>query len=140
VNDLLAPQVRRLFGSLAHAGPPGDVGEGGEGGEGGGAERWVHGEAGRQVRGTRVRFELRLADGRVSAARYQAYGCPHTLAVCEWLAQQLEAGPATSLGGPQDWSRQLGVPTMKLGRLLVVEDALRAALAAGGITTEVVKT
>ena len=126
MNDLLAPQVRRLFGSLAHAGLPGDAGE---------AERWVHGEAGRQVRGTRVRFELRLADGRVTAARYQAYGCPHTLAVCEWLAQQLEAGPATSLGGPQDWSRQLSVPTMKLGRLLVVEDALRAALAAGGITT-----
>jgi hypothetical protein len=125
-GDLLDPQVRRLFGSLAHAGQAEDAGD---------AERWVHGEAGREARGTRVRFALRLRDGRVLAARYQAYGCPHTLAVCEWLAQELEAGRVALLEGPEDWSRRLGVPMVKLGRLLVVEDALRAVLAAGGIST-----
>jgi hypothetical protein len=120
MNDLLTPQVRRLFGSLEHAGHAGQAAQAGH---------WVHAEAGRQVRGTWVRFELRLQDGRVTAARYQAYGCPHTLAACEWLAQELEAGQGASMGRPEDWSRRLGIPIVKLGRLLVVEDALRAALA-----------
>ena len=96
-SDLLEPQIRALFVALDHAGElsgatpkPGRV---------------VRGEAGREALGTRVRFSLRLAEGRVAAVRYRAYGCPHTLATCEWL------------------------PPAKLGRLLVIEDALQAALA-----------
>jgi len=122
--DPLSSQVRGLFGSLTHAGSaPADA-----------ATRTVQGEAGGEARGTRVRFELSLRDGRVVAARYQAYGCPHTLAVCEWLAQELEAGRVALLGSPEDWLRRLGVPIVKLGRLLVVEDALRAVLSVGGIS------
>ena len=63
----------------------------------------------------------------MKAARFQAWGCPHTLAVAAWLTQQLpgrKAGQALP-GTPADWARALEVPTEKLGRLLVVEDALR---------------
>src|SRR5262249_53187911 len=95
-------------------------------------QQYVQGEAGREQRGTRVRFALQLQNGMILRARYQAYGCPHTLAACEWLAQGLEAGRWASLGGPADWCRALGIPIVKMGRLLVVEDALRAALAAAG--------
>ena len=67
----------------------------------------------------------------MKAARFKAYGCPHTLAVVDWLTQQLpgrtrDEGPP---GTPVSWAEALSVPTEKLGRLLVVEDALLACFA-----------
>jgi hypothetical protein len=117
-GDPLGAEVRRLFGALRHAGEPA------------GSAPLVCGEAGREQRGTRVRFMLQLAGARVLQARYRAYGCPYTLAACEWLATRLEGGERGSLGAPADWARQLKIPPARLGRLLVVEDALVAALAA----------
>jgi cysteine desulfurase len=88
------------------------------------------GRAGRQADGTSVCFELRIADGIVKSARFSAYGCPHTVAVAAWLCDELQGfrPDAGTLGTPQDWARQFDVPAEKLGRLLIVEDALRAAL------------
>jgi len=118
--DGLTIAVRARFTSLDRAGalPPGEVGE------------CRVGEAGSEQVGTRVRFELRLARGRISAARFRAYGCPWTLAVCDWVAEQLEQRglPEPPPGGPEGWAAALGVPLERLGRLLVIEDALRAAL------------
>jgi cysteine desulfurase len=90
-----------------------------------------HGRAGRQADGTAVLFELEIAAGIVKSARFTAYGCPHTLAVTQWLCEVLEGtriddGPP---GTPADWAAEFAVPVEKLGRLLVVEDALRAAFA-----------
>ncbi len=124
--DPLGSCIRALFSDLAHAGEPAGVVP----------ERTLKGEAGRESEGTRVRFTLCVGDGRVLEARYRAYGCPHTLATCEWLARSLEgrqaaalrAGASGGLGGPLDWAQRLGVPPAKLGRLLTVEDALRNAL------------
>ena len=126
--DLLEPQIRALFASLEHAGElPGATAEPG---------RLARGEAGREDLGTRVCFVLRVLEGRIAAVRYRAYGCPHTLAACEWLARQLEgraftggALEAPGVGSPLAWSERLGLPPAKLGRLLVIEDALQAALA-----------
>jgi len=122
--DPLGPQIRALFAALDHAG---DL----EAGPSSGDCRLVSGEAGREELGTRVRFALRMAGGCVQAVRFRAYGCPHTLATCEWLARTLEGRPSGALnpGSPLDWARQLDVPAAKLGRLLVIEDALQAALA-----------
>jgi hypothetical protein len=120
--DPLDGRLRRLFASLTHAG------DAVEGSDEPAALLTVQGEAGREQRGTRVRFTLKFYRGELVQARYRAYGCPHTLAVCEWLAQELEAGHLASIGEPADWCRTLGVPIVKLGRLLVVQDALRAAL------------
>jgi hypothetical protein len=126
--DLLSPGIRALFAALDHAGELPDAGAG--------PERVIRGEAGSEALGTRVCFALQLAPGRVAAVRYRAYGCPHTLATCEWLARQLEgccvaggALEAPGVGNPLEWSERLGLPGAKLGRLLVIEDALRAALA-----------
>ena len=125
--DPLGAQVRHLFASLTHAG------DAVEDGEEPAALLTVQGEAGREQRGTRVRFTLKFHRGELVQARYHAYGCPHTLAACEWLARELEAGQLASIGEPADWCRTLGVPIVKLGRLLVVEDALRAALNAAAL-------
>ena len=76
----LAPQIRELFARLDHAG---DLGQSA-------ASGIVGGEAGREALGTRVRFTLRIGEDRLLQVRYRAYGCPHTLATCEWLARTLE--------------------------------------------------
>jgi NifU-like protein involved in Fe-S cluster formation len=85
-----------------------------------------------------VRFHLQVLDGVVNAARFQAYGCPHTLAACAWVAGRLPGRiAAQGLGStPHDWARELEVPTEKLSRLLVVEDAVLAAMRAAGMPVE----
>ena len=90
------------------------------------------GEAGTREQGTWVRFMLNTSGELIAGASHQAYGCPQTLAVCEWLTAQLpgRSWRDPALGGPLDWVRTLGVPADRLTRLLVVEDALRAALRA----------
>jgi len=130
--DPLGPQVRRLFEALAHAGEPrAAVANGGA--TPANATRVVSGDAGRERRGTRVKFTLRLAGDRLLEVRYRAYGCPYTLAACEWLARRLEAGGRALIGAPGEWAQELRIPPARMGRLLVVEDALRAALAAAGL-------
>ena len=116
--DILSPTAGRLFRELPGAGVLAD-GPGVTRGEAGGADQE-----------TWVRYHLRTADGVVRDARFQAYGCPHTLAVAAWLTGQLPgcALSGLSLGGPAEWARALDVPVEKLGRLLVVEDALHASL------------
>jgi cysteine desulfurase len=88
------------------------------------------GRAGREAHGTVVTFELRIADGIVKSARFSTYGCPHTLAVVAWLCEVLEGSRLTAdtFGAPTDWASKFEVPAEKLGRLLIVEDALRAAI------------
>jgi hypothetical protein len=51
--------------------------------------------------------------------------------VAAWLCEGLRGRTRETLipGAPADWARARGVPDEKLGRLLVVEDALRACLA-----------
>jgi NifU-like N terminal domain/Aminotransferase class-V len=86
------------------------------------------GEAGGPRQETWVRFHLSVADGIVKAARFKAYGCPHTLAVADCLTRRLP-GRARSEGlpgTPAEWAVELQVPVEKLGRLLVIEDAMRA--------------
>jgi hypothetical protein len=93
-----------------------------------------HGRAGRRAEGTCVLFELEIANESVKSARFSAYGCPHTLAAVAWLCEVLE-GARLDAGipeSPADWSRRFEVPAEKLGRLLIVEDALRAALSHDG--------
>jgi NifU-like N terminal domain len=88
-----------------------------------------HGRAGRRSAGTEVLFELEIAGEFVKSARFSAYGCPHTLAVVAWVCEVLEGARIDSgiPGSPADWARKFEVPAEKLGRLLIVEDALRAA-------------
>jgi cysteine desulfurase len=123
--DALSPTARRYFDTLPGAGILLQAGEGG-------AEGFVviRGEAGGVAEEAWVRFHLRVGGGIVKAALFQAYGCPHTVAVTAWLTEQLPGRPRTDLvpGTPAGWLQAMDVPVEKLGRLLVVEDALRATL------------
>jgi cysteine desulfurase len=88
----------------------------------------VSGEAGGPQEETWVRFHLLVAGDTVKDARFQALGCPHTLDVTRWLCEELPGRTRAALvpGTPPDWAAARAVPVEKLGRLLVVEDALRA--------------
>jgi hypothetical protein len=136
--DTLSEEVRRLFRDLAHSG---EVAAAGAPGAITLTQCLLRGEAGARAQGTWVRFQLLLQvpERRVLDVRYRAYGCPYTMATCEWLARRLPGevlpqpspeGLATAVGGAAEWAERLAVPTDRLGRLLVIEDALRAALVA----------
>ena len=113
-------RVRGLFEQLPRAGALAT-----------GAGQRVHGEAKALDRGAWIRFEARIDGGRVAECAFRAWGCPHVLAAAAQAAASVSGMP---LGEelPTDAHRlaaELDSPPEKLGRLLVVEDALRAMLA-----------
>jgi NifU-like protein involved in Fe-S cluster formation len=90
------------------------------------------GAAGSRSQGTWVQFDLELAGGTVSAARFLAFGCPHVIAACDITCEEARgAGLEQRLPhSPRTLLESLGAPVEKLGRLLVVEDAWLAAVRA----------
>ena len=91
----------------------------------------VRGQAGSVAQGVAFTLSARLVGSTLQAARFQAYGCPHCIASASWLTEQL---PGCTRPWLLQWqwreaARVLEVPTEKYGRLLVLEDALRALAA-----------
>lgn len=116
--DILCPAARQLFAELPGSGALSD------------GPGVIRGEAGSADADTWVQFHLRIESGTVRDARFKAYGCPHTLAVTAWLTRLLPGRAVSNLsvGEPVEWAQALAVPVEKLGRLLVIEDALHACL------------
>ena len=110
-------QVRQWFLSAHRAGPTND-----------GTPGSISGEAEDRTLNVWVRFQLQVMNGSIHAVRYNVYGCPHTIAAAEWAAEWLEGRPAGALGelSMRDRLETLGVPVEKLGKLLLLEDALAA--------------
>ena len=110
-------QVRRRFLSAHRVGPSDENAPG-----------LLFGEAEDRTLNVWVRFQLQVLDGVIHTVRYNVYGCPHTVAAAEWTAEWLESRPAGALGGlsARDCLEKLGVPVEKLGKLLLLEDALAA--------------
>jgi NifU-like protein involved in Fe-S cluster formation len=90
----------------------------------------VTGEAIALDRGAWIRFEARIEDGRVADSAFRAWGCPHTLAAAAWVTQELRSHAIADRRSidASDLARELDVPAEKMGRMLVVEDALGALL------------
>lgn len=111
------PAVKRRFDAPTHAGewPPG-------------TPDTLTGEAADRTLQVWVRFQLRTARGIVSAARFRAFGCPHTLAAAEWATERLEGASVESARAfdVEALRAALDVPVEKLGKLLKIEDALAA--------------
>ena len=86
------------------------------------------GEAGEERLGTWVRFALQVETGFVKRADVQVYGCPETLAastlVCGLLHNQYVGD--LKVGTPEEWLKHVNAPVEKLGRMLIIEDAVRA--------------
>jgi NifU-like protein involved in Fe-S cluster formation len=91
------------------------------------------GVAGQRAQGVWVQFDVQIAPPHtVGAVRFQAFGCPHVIAAAALIAAEAPGGPATasSAHSAHRLRGRLEAPVEKLGRLLVVEDAWRAALEA----------
>jgi len=133
--DLAVEAIRREVMRLRTLSPASEHAEDAQRGPGGAVPRGtpdsggateVVGEAGGPGQEVWVRFRLRLENGIVKKALFKAYGCPHTLGVAAWVAERLRGRSLADLapGTPAEWAETLAVPVEKLGRLLVIEDAL----------------
>ena len=88
----------------------------------------ISGRAGRRDQGAEFAISAKLSDERIAEARFEAYGCPHCVAAGSWLAQSLVGADRERV---QRWTWRdladaLEIPTAKRGRLLILEDAVRA--------------
>lgn len=88
----------------------------------------VSGEAEDRTLNVWVRLRVQVLDGVIRAARFNAYGCPYTVAAADWAAEWLEGRRGAALEELQmrERARCLGVPAEKLGKLLLIEDAAGA--------------
>lgn len=94
------------------------------------ADDIVAARAGDREQGAEVCLQFRVADGRVADACFQAFGCPHFLAAASWLTDRVRGAGPTEVGA-WDWrevATALEVPAAKYGRLLTLQDAVRAAV------------
>ena len=95
------------------------------------AEAMASGRAGKRRNGSDVVIYLHIVDKEISDARFDAYGCPHTIAAADYMAERMTGravGDALA-ETPQQVADELGLPAEKLGQVLIVEDAIKAALA-----------
>ena len=105
--------VRRYFDAPVNAGPlPGHA---------------ARGEAGEREQGIHVVFWARVQDGRIEDISFQAFGCPHSIAACCLATERLRGQAAEAMLelAPESLAAPLEMPAEKMGRLLVIQDALR---------------
>jgi len=116
-----SPLVARHFTTPVNAGAPG-----------GDVSRWVRGAAGDRAQGTRVVFHLRIQGREIAEIRFQAFGCPHTIAACSLATERLTGRPVGELMdlSPESLRVALDAPVEKMGRMLLIQDALRDGLVA----------
>jgi NifU-like protein involved in Fe-S cluster formation len=87
------------------------------------------GRAGDREQGIDVRLQFEVEAGRVRRGYFQAFGCPHVIAAASWLTERARGLSPGQLAA-WDWreaARALEVPPAKFGRLLTIQDAVRAA-------------
>jgi NifU-like protein involved in Fe-S cluster formation len=92
----------------------------------------ITGRAAAADEGAQVLLAFRVDAGIVAEARFRAYGCPHFIAAASWLTERLVGATRRELAG-WDWhdaAHALEVPPAKFGRLITLQDAVRAAAAA----------
>ena len=91
----------------------------------------VHrGAAGSRAQGAWVQFDVRFSGGRIQAARFLAFACPHTIAAASWIVERaVGSEPRAALPeSVENLSTRFAIPVEKRGRLLLLEDAWIAAI------------
>jgi len=77
-----------------------------------------------------VRVQVEFAGTVIRTVRFSVFGCPHMVAAASWVAESLQGRDTAALHelDMHDVGRTLDVPLEKLGKLLVLEDALRGCM------------
>ena len=110
-TDPYSARVRALFAKPAHSGLV------------------QHGQTVRlEEQDVRLELSAAVADGVVAAMRFRAWGCPHLIAAAEAVCEGLEGRSVAELleFSSAALMESLAVPVEKTGRILVLEDAVRA--------------
>jgi NifU-like protein involved in Fe-S cluster formation len=109
--DPYSERVRSLFANPAHAG-------------------CLEGAVSAQIddQGVRLCLCARHENGEVRALRFRAWGCPHVIAAAEAFCSDFEGRQISDLleFSASGLMQSLSVPMEKTGRILVLEDAVRA--------------
>ena len=108
-----------------------------------GTPRVVEGQAGDRRRGREIILALHLGDdGRVAECRYRVYGCPATIALCSILSGRITGATPAELRAFSGLAlaEELGLPATKRAAALLLEDALKAALARYNMDTRLEST
>ncbi|MCC7490048.1 MAG: iron-sulfur cluster assembly scaffold protein [Gammaproteobacteria bacterium] len=89
------------------------------------------GRAGSAAEGARILIEARIVAGRIEEITFRALGCPWVIAACSLAVDRLAGAPAAALAAfdPGALAAELDLPAERLGRLLILQDALRNCLA-----------
>jgi nitrogen fixation protein NifU and related proteins len=84
--------------------------------------------AGSVEQGTRFVLFARLSKGRISELKHRVYGCPHSIAAASLACEQLLGADRERLTiwNWREVEQLLQPPPEKRGRLLILEDAVRA--------------
>jgi len=87
----------------------------------------ISGAAGDREHGTEVVFHLRVEEREIAEISFQAFGCPHTIAACSLATERLTGQPVNALVEltARSLAEALQAPVEKMGRMLLIEDALR---------------
>jgi NifU-like protein involved in Fe-S cluster formation len=88
----------------------------------------IKGVAGSVAQGTQFVLSARVVGDKIEAVRFEAYGCPHCIAAGSWLTERLVGLTEPEL---RQWrwraaDEALRFPAEKRGRLLILEDAVKA--------------
>ncbi len=127
-----SPEVVRRFTAALEAPKAPEEPEAPEAPEGGPeGGRVVSAEAEDRTLNVWVRFRVEASRGMIRSVGYEVFGCPHTIAAAGWAAERLRGASAEVLGAfdARAAREALDVPAEKLGKLLRIEDALRACAA-----------
>ena len=87
-------------------------------------------EAGTPASRSRVRLQVKMARERIGDARFQAYGCPTTIAVGAWLAERAVGSGVAELAGIDAKSirKALEIPEDRTHCALLGEDVVKSLL------------
>ena len=111
-SDPYSARVRELFAALDHAGD-------------------LENPAARvqiSEQGVRLSLAAHIEEAIVVRLRFRAWGCPHLLAAAEGFCRAYEGRPVSDMQAfaAAEIMQTLPVPRQKLGRILVLEDAVRS--------------
>ena len=89
------------------------------------------GEAGSVAAGTWIGVCASAVSGNLTDLGFRAFACPHIIAACRWLCEQLDGQPVEALAqlDREALREKFDMPVEKAGKLLILQDALEDLLA-----------
>ena len=91
----------------------------------------IRGEGGSVRQGARICFAADVRGNCLQNVGFRALACPHIIAGCNRIAEQLEGAEVNALLAiaVEDLQAEFDIPVEKAGKLLIIQDALQACYA-----------